>query len=132
MLTANLLSQAKEKLAQEQQQQVQEQDDNYTELCNHVHGDMLTENPEVAQSAFGPHRVITDRWKGMSPSQVQEINATQKIQQQEKEVCVWRGVCVCVCVHACVRVCVHVCECVVISWVGTSKQDCVGPMVSLV
>ena len=31
----------------------QEQDDNLTELCNHVHGD---ENPAVAQSAFGSHR----------------------------------------------------------------------------
>ena len=41
--------QAKEKTAQEQQQHVQEQDDNYTELYNHIHGDMLTENPGVAQ-----------------------------------------------------------------------------------
>ena len=37
---------------------VQEQDDNLTELCNHVHGDILTENPAVAQSAFGSHRYI--------------------------------------------------------------------------
>ena len=86
--------QAKEKTAQEQQQHVQEQDDNYTELYNHIHGDMLTENPVVAQSAFGPNRVITDRWKGMSPSQVQEIRDTQEMQLREKEVCV----CVCVCV----------------------------------
>ena len=38
----------------------QEQDDNFTELCNHVHGDMLTENPTVAQSAFGLHRFVQD------------------------------------------------------------------------
>ena len=25
-------------------------------MSNHIHGDMLTENPAVAQSAFGPHR----------------------------------------------------------------------------
>ena len=37
---------------------VQEQDDNLTELCNHVHGDILTENPAVAQSAFGSHRYM--------------------------------------------------------------------------
>lgn len=48
--------QAKEKAAQKQQEMAQEQDDNFTELCNHVHGDTLTENPAVAQSAFGPHR----------------------------------------------------------------------------
>ena len=107
------LPQAKEKTAQEQQQHVQEQDDNYTELYNHIHGDMLTENPGVAQSAFGPTRVITDRWKGMSPGQVQEIRDTQEMQLKEKEVCVCVSVCVCVrvcmgvgvCVWACVSVC---------------------------
>ena len=40
---------------------VQEQDDNLTELCNHVHGDILTENPAVAQSAFGSHRYMAFR-----------------------------------------------------------------------
>ena len=78
--------QAKEKSAQRQQEKAQEEDDNYTELCNHVHGDLLTENPDVAQSAFGSHRVIPDRWKGMSPSQVEEIKVTQEIQKQEKSV----------------------------------------------
>ena len=41
----------------------------------------------MAQSAFGGHRVIPDRWKGMSPAQVQEIRATQEMQKHEKEVC---------------------------------------------
>jgi hypothetical protein len=63
----------------------QEQDDNFTELCNHVHGDMLTENPAVAQSAFGQHRVIPDRWKGMSPRQVEEVRRTQEQQKLEKQ-----------------------------------------------
>ena len=70
----------------------QEQDDNMTELCNHVQGDTLTENPSVADSAFGPHRVIPDRWKGMSPWQVEEIRAIQEQQKQEKQVWV---VCAC-------------------------------------
>lgn len=82
----HLISQAKEKEAQKQQERAQEQDDDYTELSNHIHGDVLTENPDVAQSAFGGHRVIPDRWKGMSPAQVQDIRATQEIQKQEKEV----------------------------------------------
>ena len=34
--------QAKEKAAQQQQELTQDQDDNYTELCNHIHGDILT------------------------------------------------------------------------------------------
>lgn len=32
-------------------------------------------------------RVIPDRWKGMSPSQVSEILHTQALQREEKLVC---------------------------------------------
>jgi len=70
----------KERLAKEQ-----ELDDNFTEMSNHIYGDILTENPEVAESAFGPHRVITDRWKGMSPEQLEEIRRIQELQRQEKK-----------------------------------------------
>ncbi|CAK8689591.1 RIB43A-like with coiled-coils protein 2 [Clavelina lepadiformis] len=62
-----------------------EQDDNFTEISNHVFGDMLTENPGVASSAFGPHRVIPDRWKGMTPAQLEEIRRIQEQQRQEKK-----------------------------------------------
>ena len=58
------------------------------------------ENPDVSQSGFGGHRVITDRWKGMSPRQVGEIRATQEMQREEKEVCVYLchpSVCLSVC-----------------------------------
>lgn len=65
--------------------QQQESDDNHTEMANHIYGDILTENPSVAQSAFGPHRVITDRWKGMSPEQLADIRRTQDLQKKEKE-----------------------------------------------
>lgn len=65
---------------------MQEQDDNLTEMANNVHGDMLSENPDVAQSAFGSHRVIPDRWKGMSPQQVQDVLEMQERQRLEKEV----------------------------------------------
>lgn len=57
-----------------------------TEIANHVFGDVLTENPAIAQSAFGPHRVITDRWKGMTPAQIEDIRRQQELQRQEKEV----------------------------------------------
>ncbi|XP_072175585.1 RIB43A-like with coiled-coils protein 2 [Diadema setosum] len=63
----------------------QDLDDNFTELANQINSDMLTENPDVASSAFGPHRVITDRWKGMSPEQVADIRRTQELQRQEKQ-----------------------------------------------
>lgn len=77
---------ARERQAKEDAEKRQEQDDNFTEISNHVFGDMLTENPDVAQSAFGPHRVITDRWKGMSPAQLAEIRRIQQAQIEEKEV----------------------------------------------
>ncbi|KAK3608307.1 hypothetical protein CHS0354_030757 [Potamilus streckersoni] len=70
----------KERLAKQQ-----ELDDNMTEIANHIFGDVLTENPAVAQSAFGPHRVIVDRWKGMSPQQLEQIKAEQERQRKEKE-----------------------------------------------
>lgn len=63
----------------------QDLDDNNTEIANHVFGDILTENPAVAQSAFGPHRVITDRWKGMSPEQIADIKRTQELQRKEND-----------------------------------------------
>ena len=77
---------ARERQAKEDAEKRQEQDDNFTEISNHVFGDMLTENPDVAQSVFGPHRVITDRWKGMSPAQLAEIRRIQQAQIEEKEV----------------------------------------------
>lgn len=58
-----------------------------TEIANHIFGDTLTENPAVAQSAFGPHRVIPDRWKGMSPQQLEAIRKEQEKQRLEKQVC---------------------------------------------
>ncbi|PIK53966.1 putative RIB43A-like with coiled-coils protein 2-like [Apostichopus japonicus] len=63
----------------------EELDNNFTEIANLINGDMLTENPDVASSAFGPHRVITDRWKGMSPEQIEEIRRIQELQRQEKK-----------------------------------------------
>ncbi|KAK3794035.1 hypothetical protein RRG08_028467 [Elysia crispata] len=63
----------------------QDLDDKMTEIANNVFGDVLTENPAVAQSAFGPHRVITDRWKGMSPEQLEEIRKQQARQMAENE-----------------------------------------------
>lgn len=79
------LALTRERQAKEDTEKQQEQDDNFTEISNSVFGDMLTENPDVAQSAFGPHRVITDRWKGMSPAQLAEIRRIQKAQMDEKE-----------------------------------------------
>lgn len=56
---------------------------NKQEILNQVLGDTLTENPEVARSAFGSHRVIPDRWKGMSDAELADIRQVQEAQRQE-------------------------------------------------
>ena len=80
------ISLANKKKIKQNLEQTQELDDNFTEISNQVFGDMLTENPDVAQSAFGSHRVIPDRWKGMSPAQINEIRKIQHDQMLEKKV----------------------------------------------
>ena len=78
--------QARENSARKDLKDRQTSDDNATEIANNIYGDILTENPAVAQSAFGAHRVITDRWKGMTPEQIADIKRTQELQAKEKQV----------------------------------------------
>jgi len=80
------LALARERKAKEDADKQKELEDNLTEISNHVYGDILTENPSVAQSAFGAHRVIPDRWKGMSPSEVNNVLNTQRQQVEENKV----------------------------------------------
>eukprot|EP00128_Syssomonas_multiformis_P016338 Colp12_sorted_trinity150504_noHs@6816 len=76
---------ADEKRRNWQKQREQELQDNLTEIRNNLYGDMLTENPDAATSAFGPHRVVPDRWKGMTPEQLAEIRRDQEWQRRENE-----------------------------------------------
>lgn len=62
----------------------QEQEDNLAEISNLLRGDLLSENPQQAASSFGPHRVVPDRWKGMTQEQLEQIRLVQKQQVQEK------------------------------------------------
>jgi hypothetical protein len=78
------IQQAEERKQRESNEQAATLQDNLTEIKNHVFGDMLTENPDVARSAFGSHRVITDRWKGMNQQQIDQIRETQAEQVMEK------------------------------------------------
>ncbi|KFQ38018.1 RIB43A-like with coiled-coils protein 2, partial [Mesitornis unicolor] len=59
--------------------------DDMDEICNHLQGDFLTENPEQAVSSFGRHRVIPDRWKGMNRDQLMAIRYSQQQQVLEKQ-----------------------------------------------
>ena len=81
-----VIVQENERQARDDLQKTQTEDDNATEMANNIYGDILTENPAAAQSAFGAHRVVTDRWKGMSPEQLADIRRVQDIQRKENQV----------------------------------------------
>uniref|UniRef100_A0A8C8RKV3 RIB43A-like with coiled-coils protein 1 n=1 Tax=Pelusios castaneus TaxID=367368 RepID=A0A8C8RKV3_9SAUR len=78
-------AQAAEVAEQRQQACQREQDDNQAEIYNHLTGELLTEDPALAQSLLGPHRVVPDRWKGMSPEQVQAVWKAQEQQRKENQ-----------------------------------------------
>lgn len=68
----------------------QEEYDNYAEMANAVSSDLLSENPDQAISQFGPHRVVPDRWKGMTEDQIRRIREEQQNQLEEKKVTSFR------------------------------------------
>ncbi|OCT88036.1 hypothetical protein XELAEV_18016665mg [Xenopus laevis] len=77
-------AQAEETTERKKLEKQQEEEDNSVEISNLIQGDLLSEDPSQASSAFGPHRVVPDRWKGMSLSQLEEINNVQQQQIQER------------------------------------------------
>ncbi|XP_073423768.1 RIB43A-like with coiled-coils protein 2 isoform X2 [Dendrobates tinctorius] len=77
-------AQAEESLERKKLQKQLEEEENSVEISNNTDGDLLSEDPAQSTSAFGPHRVATDRWKGMSPEQLKEVIGVQQQQIQEK------------------------------------------------
>ncbi|KYM99597.1 PREDICTED: RIB43A-like with coiled-coils protein 2 [Cyphomyrmex costatus] len=84
-------------LAEEQQHRrhceaVQDEEDKKAEIYNHVTGDFLTEAREQAESTRGPHKPLTDRYKGMTTdelkvfrdAQLQQMEEISKIKFEEK------------------------------------------------
>lgn len=64
-------------------------DENYEKIKDikyNFYSDLLTENPSVAESTFGSHRIATDRWKGMSKKQLDEYYQGQIQQIMENKV----------------------------------------------
>jgi hypothetical protein len=78
--------QAAEQEAQRRARQALEEEDKRMELYNLMTGDLLTENPAAAISSLGAHRLIPDRWKGMSAEQRDDIRQEQQRQAQLKKV----------------------------------------------
>ncbi|GIY95866.1 RIB43A-like with coiled-coils protein 2 [Caerostris extrusa] len=52
----------------------------------HYYGDMLTENPDVAKHPYQSHRILPDRWKGMSKIQLEEYYRSRVNQMQENQI----------------------------------------------
>ncbi|XP_056373474.1 RIB43A-like with coiled-coils protein 2 [Hyla sarda] len=77
-------AQAEESLQRKKLEKQLQEEDNSVEITNNMEGDLLSEDPAQATSAFGPHRVVTDRWKGMTPEQLKEVIDVQQRQIQEK------------------------------------------------
>jgi len=74
---------AEQKRLEQESMKNSELANNAQEIRNQILGDTLTENPDVARSAFGPHRVIPDRWKGMSDAELCDIRQLQESQRRE-------------------------------------------------
>ncbi|NXG65329.1 RIBC2 protein, partial [Hemiprocne comata] len=77
--------QAAELVERKKLEKYQKMKDDTDEISNLLKGDLLSENPEQAVSSFGRHRVITDRWKGMSQDQLMAIRCSQQQQVLEKQ-----------------------------------------------
>ncbi|KAG9491267.1 hypothetical protein GDO78_006571, partial [Eleutherodactylus coqui] len=77
-------AQAEESLERKKLEKQQQDEDSSVEIANTTEGDLLSEDPAQATSAFGPHRVAPDRWKGMNPGQLKEVIDVQQQQIQEK------------------------------------------------
>ncbi|XP_056095389.1 RIB43A-like with coiled-coils protein 1 [Rhinichthys klamathensis goyatoka] len=81
--------QAEERMERERQERLRREGEDLAELRYTVTSDLLTERPEAAKritesSAEGP-RVLTDRWKGMTPQQISDIHRKREEQCLEKE-----------------------------------------------
>nr|AAI29189.1 Zgc:158280 [Danio rerio] len=82
-------AQAEERMEREQQERMRREGEELAELRYMVTSDLLTERPEAAarttESSPNAPRVLTDRWKGMSPQQISDIHRKREEQCFEKE-----------------------------------------------
>lgn len=63
-----------------------EHDDCLAEMYNFMTSDLLTENPDVAQSNLGPNRKIGYMYKGMTEEEKQNVRDVQLTQIEEAKV----------------------------------------------
>ncbi|GFG36955.1 hypothetical protein Cfor_12483 [Coptotermes formosanus] len=68
---------AEEQALQHMLDEKRELEDKWADIYNHITGDMLTENPDVANSNFGPGRKIPYLYKGMTPEERDNVRKEQ-------------------------------------------------------
>ncbi|XP_051961229.1 RIB43A-like with coiled-coils protein 1 [Xyrauchen texanus] len=82
-------AQAEERMEQERQEKLKREGEKLAEVQYMVTSDLLTERPEAAKRqaacSAGSPRVLTDRWKGMTPQQLNDIHKHRERQCFEKE-----------------------------------------------
>ncbi|KAM3872321.1 RIB43A-like with coiled-coils protein 1 [Diretmus argenteus] len=70
------------------EQSTREEGEGLAEMWHMVTSDMLTECPDAAEREVGgalPPRILTDRWRGMSPEQLSTIRREQEEQCLERQ-----------------------------------------------
>ncbi|KAF3696855.1 RIB43A-like with coiled-coils protein 1 [Channa argus] len=67
------------------EQQRREEQENLAEVWHTLMSDMMTECAEAAEGAAGGGRVVTDRWKGMSPEQLSAIQKEREAQCLQRQ-----------------------------------------------
>eukprot|EP00696_Hemimastix_kukwesjijk_P005260 gnl/Hemi2/16702_TR5601_c0_g3_i1.p1 gnl/Hemi2/16702_TR5601_c0_g3~~gnl/Hemi2/16702_TR5601_c0_g3_i1.p1 ORF type:complete len:369 (-),score=143.77 gnl/Hemi2/16702_TR5601_c0_g3_i1:153-1259(-) len=76
------LSQAASRKEAERQAVLQKYREDQNEINYQLNSDILTENPDLAKTDLGPHRINRPHFKGLRPDQHQDI---LNIQQQQRE-----------------------------------------------
>ncbi|XP_055852803.1 RIB43A-like with coiled-coils protein 2 [Episyrphus balteatus] len=76
---------AYEKKANKKLTKQQTQEDNLAEIYNMLGSDMLTENPDVAQSKVALNKKIAYMYKGMTPEEAEQFRAQQQRQLEQNK-----------------------------------------------
>ncbi|XP_058874593.1 RIB43A-like with coiled-coils protein 1 [Acipenser ruthenus] len=76
-------AQAEEVAQRRRMDRAREEEENLSEVWNSVTSDLLTENPAASEGAG--QRVLTDRWRGMTPEQHSAILREREEQLAERE-----------------------------------------------
>lgn len=76
-------AQAEEFAQRRRMDRAREEEENLSEVWNSVTSDLLTENPAASEGAG--QRVLTDRWRGMTPEQHSAILREREEQLAERE-----------------------------------------------